>query len=82
MAAACKQESSLNAWFDSHSVGRRVLEKVDIAVATDTKEGLFTPVLRDVANRDAASLDLEPRSSRRLHFADSLKTSRFISANR
>ena len=52
MVAGCKKEPNLNAWFDSHSIGRRVLKKIDIAVAVDTEEGLFTPVMRDVANRD------------------------------
>ncbi len=47
----CKAEPSLNAWFDSHAMGRRVREKVDLAIAVDTPEGLFVPVLRDVANR-------------------------------
>lgn len=56
MAAGCKREPCLNAWFDSHSLGRRVLKKLDIAVAVDTEEGLFTPVVRDVANRDYESL--------------------------
>ncbi len=52
MAIACKTEPSLNAWYDGHSMGRRVLEKIDIAIAVDTPDGLFVPVLRDVANRD------------------------------
>lgn len=56
MAAGCKKEPFLNAWFDSHSLGRRLLEKIHIAVAVDTEEGLFTPVVRDVANRDYGSL--------------------------
>lgn len=56
MVAGCRQEPALNAWFDSHSIGRRLLANIDIAVAVDTEDGLFTPVLRDVANRDAASL--------------------------
>ena len=56
IAAGCRKEPCLNAWFDSHSLGRRVLEKIDVAVAVDTDEGLFTPVLRDVANRGYDSL--------------------------
>lgn len=49
-------EPGLNAWYDSHAMGRRVLEHIDLAVAVDTEEGLFVPVLRDVKNRDDASL--------------------------
>jgi len=52
MSVACKAEPSLNAWYDGHSMGRRVLEKIDIAIAVDTPDGLFVPVLRDVANRN------------------------------
>lgn len=50
--AGCRAEPVLNAWFDSYSTARRVLENIDIAIAVDTQEGLFTPVLRDVASRD------------------------------
>lgn len=50
---ACKAEPALNAWYDSHAIGRRLLKKIDLAIAVDTPDGLFVPVLRDVANRDA-----------------------------
>ncbi len=53
---ACKAEPSLNAWYDSHAIGRRVIEKIDLGIAVDTEEGLFVPVLHDVGNRDAADL--------------------------
>ena len=52
IVAACKAEPSLNAWYDAHSMGRRLLDKIDIAIAVDTPDGLFVPVLRDTANRD------------------------------
>jgi pyruvate dehydrogenase E2 component (dihydrolipoamide acetyltransferase) len=54
--AGCGAEPGLNAWYDSHAVGRRILEKIDLAVAVDTEDGLFVPVLRDVARRDEDSL--------------------------
>lgn len=56
IVAGVKAEPSLNAWYDSHSVARRVLKKIDVGIAVDTEDGLFVPVLRDVANRDAADL--------------------------
>lgn len=56
LAAGCRAEPALNAWFDSHSLGRRLLARIDVAVAMDTAEGLFTPVLRDVGNRGSADL--------------------------
>ena len=52
IAAGCGAEPSLNAWFDSYSLGRRLLKKIDIGIAVDTEDGLFVPVLRDVSNRD------------------------------
>jgi len=53
---ACKVEPALNAWYDSHAIGRRILKKVDLAIAVDTEDGLFVPVLRDIANRDKDDL--------------------------
>jgi len=49
-------EPGLNAWYDGHAVGRRVLKKIDLAIAVDNEDGLFVPVLRDIANRDEQSL--------------------------
>jgi pyruvate dehydrogenase E2 component (dihydrolipoamide acetyltransferase) len=56
IVAACKVEPSLNAWFDAHALGRRLLSQIDLGIAVDTEDGLFVPVLRDVGNRDAADL--------------------------
>ncbi len=53
---ACQAEPALNAWYDSHAIGIRLLKKVDLAIAVDTKDGLFVPVLRDIANRDITDL--------------------------
>jgi len=56
LVAGCRAEPALNAWYESHTMGRRVLEKIDVGIAIDLAEGLFVPVLRDVANRDANDL--------------------------
>lgn len=56
LVAGCRAEPGLNAWYESHSMARRVLAKIDVGIAVDLPEGLFVPVLRDVANRDAADL--------------------------
>jgi len=56
IVAGVAAEPSLNAWYDSHSIGRRVLKKIDLGIAVDTPDGLFVPVLRDVSNRDADDL--------------------------
>jgi pyruvate dehydrogenase E2 component (dihydrolipoamide acetyltransferase) len=56
IAVACAAEPSLNAWFDSREAGRRLHAKIDLGVAVDTADGLFVPVLHDIANRDPADL--------------------------
>ena len=56
IVAACRAEPALNAWYDSHAMGRRLLQKIDLGIAVDTEDGLFAPVLRDVGNRDTADL--------------------------
>ena len=56
LVAGCRAEPALNAWFESQSLARRVLRKIDLGVAVDLPEGLFVPVLRNVGERDAADL--------------------------
>ncbi len=51
LVAACQSEPALNAWYDSHALGRRLLKKIELGIAVDTEEGLFVPVLRDVGTR-------------------------------
>lgn len=53
---ACKTEPNLNAWYDSHSIARRLLKQVHLGLAVDTKDGLFVPVINDVAQYDDAHL--------------------------
>lgn len=56
LVQACLAEPSLNAWYDSQELGRRLFKKIDLGMAMDTEDGLFVPVLRDVGGRDAAEL--------------------------
>ncbi len=56
IVAGCKVEPALNAWYDSHAVGRRVIEKIDMGIAVDTSDGLFVPVLHNVGNRKSGDL--------------------------
>ncbi len=56
IAVACRGEPALNAWYDSHSVGRRLLSKLDLGVAVDSGNGLFVPVVRDAGNKSAQEL--------------------------
>ena len=59
ICVACETEPSLNAWYDSHSVGRRLIKQVHLGIAVDTDDGLFVPVLRDAGNKDANTLRAE-----------------------
>jgi len=56
LVAGCREQPSLNAWYDNHSIGRRLIEKIDVGIALDTADGLFVPVLRDVGSADAKNL--------------------------
>jgi pyruvate dehydrogenase E2 component (dihydrolipoamide acetyltransferase) len=59
IAAGCRAEPALNAWFDGNTQSRRLISHVDIGIAVDTPEGLIVPVIRDVAGRTAAELRTE-----------------------
>ena len=37
-------------------MARRIVAKIDVGIAIDLADGLFVPVLRDVAKRDASDL--------------------------
>ena len=57
--AACEMEPALNAWYDAHAIGRRLLKKIHLGIAADTSDGLFVPVMQDVAQYDAKNLRAE-----------------------
>jgi pyruvate dehydrogenase E2 component (dihydrolipoamide acetyltransferase) len=56
IARGCAAEPALNAWYDGAAETRRLLSRVDIGVAAHTEDGLFVPVMRDVAARDVADI--------------------------
>ncbi len=53
---ACQIEPALNAWFDTKHSARQCVESLHLGLAMDNDEGLFVPVIRDVANRMDADL--------------------------
>ncbi len=59
VATACTAEPALNVTFHGPDVGRSPNEHVDLGVAVDTDDGLFVPVLRDVADREPEDLRAE-----------------------
>ncbi|WFU20027.1 dihydrolipoamide acetyltransferase family protein [Bradyrhizobium sp. CB3481] len=56
IAAACKAEPALNAWYNSGAGERRLIDRIDLGIAVDTGGGLIVPVLRNVAERDVSDL--------------------------
>ncbi|WJR75919.1 dihydrolipoamide acetyltransferase family protein [Bradyrhizobium sp. NP1] len=56
IAAACKTEPALNAWYSSRTGERRLMQRIDLGIAVDTGGGLIVPVLRNVAERDVSDL--------------------------
>jgi len=59
IAAACAAEPTLNASFIGATNALRKNDRVDLGLAIDSPDGLFVPVLRDVAQ--ATSADLRQR---------------------
>jgi len=59
IAAGCRAEPGLNAWFDGSTQGRRLFHHIQVGIAVDTPDGLLVPVIRDVGGRDAATLRTE-----------------------
>ncbi len=56
IAAACLAEPGLNTWYDGERMAVKQHEHIDLGIAVDTPDGLFVPVLRDIAGRDRADL--------------------------
>ena len=52
LVAGCKAEPSLNAWYDSHANGRRVLDRIHLGLAVDAPQGLFVAVMLDIQEDD------------------------------
>jgi 2-oxoisovalerate dehydrogenase E2 component (dihydrolipoyl transacylase) len=56
IVAGCAASPGLNAWYDGRAMERRLLKQIDLGLAVDTEDGLFVPVLRNIAARDATDL--------------------------
>ena len=56
IAAGCEAEPALNGFFDGDSMSRQLEERVDVAIAVDTPDGLIVPVIRDVGRKSAREL--------------------------
>jgi len=56
LVAGCKAEPSLNAWYDSHANGRRVLDRIHLGLAVDAPQGLFVAVMPDIQEDDQEAI--------------------------
>jgi 2-oxoisovalerate dehydrogenase E2 component (dihydrolipoyl transacylase) len=54
--AGAQAEPSLNAWFDNKNMERCLHTEVHLGLAMDTVDGLFVPVLKDIAKQTAEQL--------------------------
>jgi pyruvate dehydrogenase E2 component (dihydrolipoamide acetyltransferase) len=56
IAYACTTEPTLNVWFDGELLTRRSPTHIDLGIAVNTEDGLFVPVLRNIAGRSPEDL--------------------------
>ena len=56
IVAGCRAEPELNAWYDGEKLERTIHERVDLAMAVDTPDGLIVPILRRVETKNAQQL--------------------------
>lgn len=59
MVAAIKAEPALNAWYDGKTMERCLHSEINIGLAMDTPDGLFVPVLKDIAHKTPQQLRSE-----------------------
>ena len=56
IVAGCRAEPELNAWYDGEKLERTIHQRVDLAMAVDTPDGLIVPILRTVESKNAQQL--------------------------
>ncbi len=56
VAAGCAASPVVNAWYDGEEISLRLHQKIDLGIAVNTDDGLFVPVLRDIAGRNDDNL--------------------------
>lgn len=86
IAVGAKAEPGLNAWFDPAGPARKVMERVDLAIAVDTSEGLIVPVLRDVGAKSSHELraavnDVKQRTRSRTIASEEMRDYTFTLSN-
>lgn len=56
IAAACKSEPAMNAWYHSASLARKIHQEINLGIGIDTSEGLFVPVIKDIGNKNEKNI--------------------------
>ena len=66
VVAGCQAAPSLNAWLHSESQKRTLHSRIDLAIAIETMDGLFAPVIRNAGDFDDAAMrqEMTARSGR------------------
>ncbi len=57
IAAGCRAEAALNAWYDERRNSRLLHREVHLGIAVDTPDGLLVPVLRNAGRLDLAGTE-------------------------
>ena len=83
---ASEEEPALNAWFDTQHSARQCFTDVHLGLAMDNDEGLFVPVIRDLAQQTDQGLrqtinDYKQSVQERTIPAENLKGATFILSN-
>ena len=86
IAAGARAEPALNALFDPAGPARRLMDKVHLAIAVDTEDGLIVPVLRDVGSQTLEQLraslnELKERTRNRMVTPEQMRDYTFTLSN-
>jgi pyruvate dehydrogenase E2 component (dihydrolipoamide acetyltransferase) len=56
IVAGCIAEPGLNGFYDGVAMSRQLEQRVDVAIAVDTQDGLIVPVIRNVEQKSAEQI--------------------------
>ncbi len=56
VVAGVEQQPELNAWFDTANTARKIHDTINLGIAMDSSEGLFVPVIKDVATQTSQAI--------------------------
>jgi pyruvate dehydrogenase E2 component (dihydrolipoamide acetyltransferase) len=78
IVAGCLAEPALNGFYDGVNMSRQLEERVDVAIAVDTQDGLIVPVIRNVEQKSAEQIrddlnDLKLKTRERRVTPDEMK---------